>query len=134
MKPNIKRFSLFLEYNNNDGVINWEISPEPKLTLKNNNVIEYQYELDSRITNVIKISVTSRTGSNSHVRVTEMRYNDIVLENIDSYSVFKTANGVTKPYGYLDKIGDFYLKLRGDPITLNYMAYLSSLTKENKVV
>jgi hypothetical protein len=134
MKPNIKKFSLFLEHNNGNGVVDWEMSPLPVQILTHNNVIEYQYEFDLKKINIVKISVTNRTGSNSYIRVHDMRYNGIMLENIDAYSIFKTLNGTIKPFGYLDQIGDFYLKIRGDPLTLNYISYLLALTRENKSV
>jgi hypothetical protein len=124
-----KKFFLYLSHNNEDGQIDWNIDPDPVSCRQDRNQFVMEYDVDVSKTNTFKITVFNRKGHKSNVRVEKMCYNGVVLQDINNMSFFRTATGISKNHGYLDKPGEFVIKLHTNPVSQNYLTYLISLTK-----
>jgi hypothetical protein len=131
MKNNQKKFILLLQVNNGSGAIDYYVdsSAVKKTVFEDHHRLEFV--VDVLKPNTIKLCINQRIGSDSHIRITDMLYNDIKIEDLNSVSFLKTTQGeIRKTHGYIDAEGEFVIKLHTNPVSQDYLNYLLQLTKQ----
>jgi len=117
MKLKLKLF-LSLRFNTNAPSVS--LIPLPDKILDNH----YEYDIDSSQLFKFSLSITNLVEPNSAVIIDKISINDIQLNHLDSFGLYRTSNGIKKTYGYMDEIGTYTFKIRYNPLVHNYLNYL----------
>jgi hypothetical protein len=132
MTINLKKCTLYIRPNNKDGVIEYTVQPKAKSTTKVDGCMVYDFDIVVNNPQPIKIIVAKRTGTKSHLIVERVEYNNQLITDLNSVGFLRTNTGeVKRNHGYVDSEGEFVIKLHTNPVSLNYLNYLLSLTKTN---
>lgn len=132
MTINLKKCTLYIRPNNKDGVVEYTVTPQADSITEVNGCIKYDFNISVNAPKPIKIIVTKRTGIESHLIVERVEYNNQLITDLNSVGFLRTSTGeVKRNHGYVDSEGEFVIKLHTNPVSLNYLNYLLSLTKPN---
>jgi hypothetical protein len=132
MKNNQKKFILSLQVNNRSGAINYYADSSAVKKTVSGDHHRLEFVVDVFKTNTIKLYINQRVGSDSHIQITDMLYNNIKIADLNSVSFLKTTQGeIRKNYGYIDAEGEFVIKLHTNPVSQHYLNYLLQLTKQS---
>jgi hypothetical protein len=127
MKTNLKKCILYLR--SSPGVVKYHIHPEPSSVEQQESKTVYTFDLDISCANQITIHVDYR-DPDAHLVVEKILVNNLEINDLNIISFLRTQSGeIRKNYGYIDSEGEFIIKLHTNPISLNYLNYLLSLTK-----
>jgi hypothetical protein len=126
-KINIKKCSLYIKNDAGDGQIVWNLTPtDYQLTCQDEYQI-YTFDININTVNTFVFEVTERIGTSSYVHVDKIIVDGIKIDDINPMSNFKT-------FGYIDRVGKFYIKLHTNPIGQNYLNFLLSLSNKKNTV
>lgn len=131
MKPiqNLVECSLLLQVDDPSNLLDFAVYPEHRL-VDHDKTKEYIFQIDLNKTSTIKIEVFKLTESLSKLVVEQIRVNNVSLNHLNSFSVFKTSTGeIKKTYGYIDSTGVYQIKIHSNIISQNFIGYLLDLTK-----
>jgi hypothetical protein len=132
MKNNQKKFILSLQVNNRSGAIDYYVDSSAVKKTVSGNQHRLEFVVDVLKTNTIKLCINQRIGSDSHIQITDMLYNNIKIVDLNSVSFLKTTQGeIRKTHGYIDAEGEFVIKLHTNPVSQDYLNYLLHLTKQS---
>ena len=132
MTINLKKCTLYIKLDKGDGDIKYSIDPVPASVEQRNDVFVYEFDINVSRPPVITISVTDRIGTNSHLVIENIEYNHQKISDLNSVCFLRTENGtIKKNHGYVDSKGEVLIKLHTNPVSLNYLNYLISLTKSH---
>ena len=130
MTINLKKCTLYIRPNNKDGLVEYTVTPQAESITKADGCIKYDFNVSVNSPKPIKIIVTKRTGIESHLIVERVEYNNQLINDLNSVGFLRTNTGeVKRNHGYVDAEGEFIIKLHTNPVSLNYLNYLLSLTK-----
>ena len=125
MKPNQKKFSLFVQ---SSGTIEYQITPTPLQSTTVNDTVQYDFVVDVTRPTTIKFTVT-KLDPDSVLQIKKMTLNNTELDHINLFSFLRdTDNQIQHTHGYIDREGEFLIRLRTNAISQNYLNYLLTLT------
>ena len=130
---NQKKCTLYLKLSNSDGAtgaIEYHVEPKPTTVTNVDDQMLYEFTINVNNPPPIRIVVTQRTGTSSHIIVSQITYNNQLITDLNSIGVMRPKVGeCRRTHGYIDTEGEFVIKLHTNPVSLNYLSYLLSLTK-----
>jgi hypothetical protein len=126
MKPNLKKFSLYLEI---DGLVDYSIVPNFYDTEKKGDEIVYNFLIDVNKSNTFKIKLEKQKTSNATIKIKKIILNNVELVIFKSFGVFINESKQKKAgKTLLDEPGEFIMRVHGNVISHNFMNYIMSLT------
>ena len=123
MSENLKKCSLFIQVSDPTAVV-YSISPKSVEPLENPVDFVYNVLIDINNPQTIELNVTECCNSN-FIKINKIIFNGVTINHLDSISNFKT-------YGYIDRPGNYKIKLHTNPVSLSYLTDLLSLTKKER--
>lgn len=121
------KFSLFVQLNEIDGPLDYEIIGA---SYCNNidNIYEYTGLHDPTGITPITIRLKNNT-SKSYILIKKLVVGDITLDNMQQWSTYilDDGNPTTLTHGWIDRNGEYRLKIRYSPAAQNYISYFLSL-------
>jgi len=122
-----KKLSIFLKTNNSQ--IPFDVSP--KGTIQNISDIEFLYEIDININTVttISINLNSKINDNDYLQINKIMLNNIELNHIDSFGIYKVNGKIKRTYGWMDEVGSYIIKVHSNAVSQNLLLFL--LSKKN---
>ena len=129
---NLKKCSLYLQINDPDHNIDYDIVPTPDSVTTTNNISVLDFIVDINSPTILKIVITRRDGITAHLLVDRIEVAGTRINDLNKISFMKTSQGkIKQTNGYLDDVGIFKINLHTNPISLNSLNYLLSLTKQH---
>ena len=128
MNNSIKKLFLSIKSSdpNNEYLVEFE---NLKLYPDNNQINCFELDLDVSRRNSVIINYTKKMPG-SFLEITEVKFNNIILNNLDKFTFYKTVdNQVKKTYNWMDELGTFKINLHQNPYTHQLLSYL--LSKKN---
>jgi hypothetical protein len=127
------KLSLYLQVNEIDGELCFEVEPAGQKRLVDDLQL-YEFEIEAKQRNQIKINLQSKQGHQSHIIVKEIRLNDQIINHLDLSSRYLVheSKQTESTYGYMGKPGIMFLNIHQNALVHNYMTYFLSRCKNNK--
>lgn len=126
MKPNLKKFSLYIEI---DGLVDYAIFPNFHEIDKKGNDIVYNFLIDVNKSNTFKIKLKKQITSNATIKIKKIILNNVELVIFKSFGVFINESKQKKVgKTLLDEPGELIMRIHGNSISHNFMSYIISLT------
>lgn len=125
MNNSIKKLFLSIKSSdhNDEYFVEFENS---KLYPDNNQINCFELDLDITKRNSVTINYTKKI-SGSFLEITEIKFNNIVLNNLDKFTTYKTIdNKIKKTYNWIDELGTFKINLHQNAHTHQLLSYLLS--------
>lgn len=117
---NLKECLLFIQISD-PNLVKYSISPKSIKPLGDQTNFVYNVLIDVNNPQPVIINVHECSNSN-FVKIDKVVFNGMTINNLDAISNFKT-------YGYIDKPGQYKIKLHTNPVSLSFITDLLSLTK-----
>lgn len=127
------KLSLYLQVNEIDGDLCFKIEPEGQKRLVDDLQV-YDFEIESKKRNQIKIDLQSKQGHQSHIIVKEIRLNDQIINHLDlssRYFVYESKQ-IESTHMYMGKPGIMFLNIHQNALVHNYMTYFLSRCKADE--
>jgi hypothetical protein len=119
-----KKLSILLT--TNDQNLQFSINPTGIISAIDTNKFLYEKEIVVDEKTVIQIYFGKKMLENSYLKIESIKFNNITLNYIDSFSFFSVTGKTKKTYGWMDEEGCYTIKLHCNPITQNLISYLLS--------
>lgn len=116
---------LYIQPNNIDGAVSYQVFPKSEKTYVENNVTVYQWQYDPSTQFQIKIDFVDREkGVQSHLKICKLIAGNIdVTETLkhSSYVRHKDNQHIKGSYGYMSWPGIFTINIKYSPMIHQYM-------------
>jgi hypothetical protein len=131
MNTNLKKCSIYLQVNDPNNDIDYDLDPKPDIVNTVDNQLILDYMIDLTTVTTLKIFITCRDDITSHILVKHIEIAGVKINDINKISFMQTKHGeIKRTNGYLDAVGTFKIKLHTNPISQNSLNYLLSLTSQ----
>jgi hypothetical protein len=127
------KLSLCLQVNEIDGLLDFSVDP-PVTAIATGNLHTYEFEIDGKSRQQIRINLRDKQGEKSHIIVKEIRVNNRPIDQMDLCTryVVKQSQSIENTYGYLDRPGTFFVNIHQNSLVHNYLAYFRDRCKKSK--
>lgn len=127
---------LYIQPNNVDGAVSYEISPTAEKTYVEDNVVVYQWRYNPATQFKIKINFVDReNGIQSHLKICKLIAGDIdITETLkySSYARHEDNKSIKGSYGYMSWPGIFTINIKYAPLIHQYMTnFFNRCTTKN---
>lgn len=132
---NIKKLSLYIRVHDPNGGLEYRVSPSAGLVIQHHDVYEHQILHDTKSRTRLRVQMTKCKNSGSYLVIERLVLDGVELNNMRSWSRYVTDQGrILDTHGHMDQSGTYYLTIRHDALSHNYLAYFLERCDPNAMV
>lgn len=127
------KFSLFIQCVETNEPLDYSVTGA-EFVNQIDDIVEYCGMHDPTGITLVTVKLNNPIDSGSYLLIKKLIVGEIELNNMQQWSAYVLADGSVVPLtnGWIDRAGEYRLKLRYNPIAQNYISYLLSICPKSQ--